>query len=197
MLNPDLVHQLAQYLAGEFDNYEQAIADPVWYVQLRVWHRPLPQRLQGKIALFAEQANLLKLNLPYRQRVFTLAWQEGLGIQVQYYAFKQPESFWGAGVNPDLLIGLSTADLELLPGCHLQVRREGERYIAQPHPDAKCCFLYKGQTRQVVLGFEVTADQFWSYDRGVDPESGQGLWGALMGPYHLQKRHSYAEAIPA
>lgn len=196
MSNPSPVHQLAQYLAGEFDNYEQAIADPVWYVQLRVWHRLLPQRLHGEIALFAEQANLLKLDLPYRQRVFTLSWREDLGIQVQYYACKQPESFWGAGVNPDLLKGLTEADLDPLPGCQLQVRQEGERYIAQPHPEAKCCFLYQGQTRQVVLGFEVTADQFWSHDRGVDPETGQGLWGALMGPYRHQKRQSYAEAIP-
>jgi hypothetical protein len=42
-----------------------------------------------------------------------------------------------------------------------------------------------------VLGFEASETQFLSYDRGVDPETGQSLWGAMMGPYRHRKRCSY------
>ncbi len=33
-LSPELI-TLANYLAGEFDNREQALAEPAWYVNLR------------------------------------------------------------------------------------------------------------------------------------------------------------------
>ncbi|MDY7021511.1 MAG: CpcT/CpeT family chromophore lyase, partial [Cyanobacteriota bacterium] len=39
--SPELI-ALARYLAGEFDNIAQASAEPVWYVPLYLWHRPLP-----------------------------------------------------------------------------------------------------------------------------------------------------------
>jgi hypothetical protein len=38
--SPELT-ALAEYLAGEFDNSSQAIADPAWYVHLRMWQRPV------------------------------------------------------------------------------------------------------------------------------------------------------------
>ncbi|WP_342749105.1 CpcT/CpeT family chromophore lyase [Tychonema bourrellyi] len=63
--SPELI-ALAQYMAGDFDNSEQALAEPVWYVHLRFWQRPLPVSLfsEPSIALFAEQANILELDKP-------------------------------------------------------------------------------------------------------------------------------------
>jgi len=60
---------LAQYLTGEFDNREQAIAEPVWYAHLKLWHCPVPLFTKDSITLFAEQANVLTLDQPYRQRL--------------------------------------------------------------------------------------------------------------------------------
>ena len=53
-ISPELI-ALAQYMAGEFDNREQALAEPTWYVHLRMWQRPLPVPLfsEPSIALFA------------------------------------------------------------------------------------------------------------------------------------------------
>ncbi|HEY9302185.1 MAG TPA: CpcT/CpeT family chromophore lyase, partial [Phormidium sp.] len=72
-ISPELI-ALAQYMAGEFDNREQALADPTWYVHLRLWQRPLPIPLfsEPSIALFAEQANILELDKPYRPRIVQL-----------------------------------------------------------------------------------------------------------------------------
>lgn len=193
----DPIATLAQWLAGEFDNQAQAFEQPIWFVHLRLWHRPLPFKLNGNLALFAEQANALYLNNPYRQRVVELQpIANSAQIRAQYYALQKPDRFRGAGANLQLLKSLSVNDLELLPGCVLTVTQQGEQFRAEPEPGARCCFQYEGQTRQVVLGFEVSAEQFWSYDRGVDPETGQSLWGATMGAYAYHKRSSFAHELP-
>ena len=182
---------LAQLMAGEFDNQPQAMEQPTWFVHLRLWYRPLPMRIEGNLALFAEQANALMRDRPYRQRIAVLSESLGL-LRVQYWAFKQPEKFLGGGANPSLLEVLSLDDLETLPGCGLQVMEQAGKFKAEPEPGAKCYFQYDGATRQVILGFDVSPGRFWSYDRGVDPETGKGLWGALMGAYEFQKCEDFA-----
>ncbi len=195
MFDPKL---LAQWLAGEFDNQAQAQEQPVWFVPLRLWHRPLPFRINGDLALFCEQANTLNLDAPYRQRVVILQSLPDRSIgKATYRAFKQPDRVRGAGANPQLLATLTIDDLEELPGCELTIASFDDRFKAEPEPDAKCYFQYNGQTRQVILGFEATADRFWSFDRGVEPETGKLLWGALMGAYEFHKRHSFAADLPA
>ena len=195
-ISPTLI-LLAQYLAGEFENRAQALDQPIWFVNLRLWHRPLPQRLQGNLALFAEQANTLQLNRPYRQRIIVLKETENPQLfQAQYLALKQPEKFLGAGAKPEKLQELSLEDLELLPGCILTIKQQDTTFTAQPEPGAKCCFQYQGQTRQVILGFEARAEKFLSYDRGVDLETGQALWGALMGAYEFNKTQDFAQELP-
>ncbi|MBW4468118.1 MAG: chromophore lyase CpcT/CpeT [Pegethrix bostrychoides GSE-TBD4-15B] len=194
-MSPNLV-LLAQWLAGEFDNYPQAYDQPAWFVSLRLWHRPLPIRINGDLAIFCEQANSVYLDAPYRQRVLILrlsaAWP---AAQIEYRAFRQPERFKGAGANPSLLQDLTPDDLEALPGCQLNLTQQGERVQAEPPLNAKCCFQYSGETRQVILGFEASPTQFWSHDRGVDP-NGNLLWGAIMGAYEFQKRQDFAAELP-
>jgi hypothetical protein len=190
-------HQLAEWLVGEFDNQVQSRADPTWYVPLRLWHRPLPHCIQGKVAIFAEQSNFLALDRPYRQRILVLEPTDTDQCAVQYWAFKDPGRFQGAGANPDLLLEALEPQLDLLPGCWLNVTFTGDRFRAAPRPDDRCCFTYEEKLRQVILGFEVSTTEFWSYDRGVDPETGQSLWGAMMGPYRHQKRLAYTLPTPA
>lgn len=195
---------LAEWLAGEFNNQAQAQDQPVWFVHLRLWHRPLPFTIDGHVALFCEQANVLNLDKPYRQRVVILkpsvnsqpnSQSNSQQWQAEYRAFKQPDRIVGAGANPDLLRQIRLDDLEILPGCRLTISYQPDRFKAEPPPDAKCCFQYNGQTRQVILGFEASPNQFFSYDRGVEPETGKLLWGAMMGAYQFQKQRSFAAEL--
>jgi len=180
---------LGRWLNGEFENPDQALAQPTWFVRLRLWQRSLPQGLGGQLAFFAEQANTLYLDRPYRQRVFTLAPAPNAeAIAVQYYACKEPERWSGAGARPERLAELGLADLERLPGCELLARWQGDDCIAaQPPAGCQCFFEYQNQRRQVVLGFEARRDRVLSFDRGVDPATGRALWGALMGPYEFTR----------
>lgn len=186
-----MIQTLAQWMVGEFNNRKQAIDDPVWYVHLKLWHRPVSCHI-GDQCIFAEQANVLQMDQPYRQRLLVLTQETEQRIRGQYWAFKNPQKYKAAGVQPDLLESVTAQDLIELPGCKLDIEFNENQYIAQPNPNLKCCFDYAGKTRQVVIGFEVQSHRFTSYDRGVDPETGQSLWGALMGPYQFDKDKDYA-----
>ncbi len=196
--SPKLI-ALAQYLAGEFDNREQALAEPVWYVHLRLWQRPVPIFTEDSFTLFAEQANIVNLDQPYRPRLMRL--QENCELdaplQVQYYMPKDPAALRGASQDPALLKSLTSEQFELLPGCLLIVTEEqlaGNRYqfAAALQPDARCCFTYRGNTQQVSLGFEATQEEFLSYDKGIDSTTGTASWGAILGPFRFRKRQNFA-----
>lgn len=202
--SPELV-ALARYLAGEFDNQAQAFAEPAWYVHLRLWQRPVPANLfsEDSITLFAEQANFMTLDRPYRQRVLQLQ-SVGSGsqtqLQVRYYMLKDPAAFRGACRNRDLLSRLTPAELEFLPGCTLTVTQQplaagAYHFKAFLPADARCCFTYQGETRQVSLGFEATPTQLLTYDKGIDPVTGQALWGAILGPFDFTKSQDFSDEL--
>ena len=195
--SPNLI-TLANYLAGEFDNREQAIADPAWYVHLCLWQKPVPLFTEDSITLFAEQANVLKLDQPYRPRLMRLQERQDVNaLQVQYYMPKDLAAVSGAGANPDLLKTFTSDRFELLPGCLLlvseqQLNANSYHFAAVLPSEARCCFTYAGNTIQVALGFEATQEEFLSYDKGVDPTTGAAKWGAIVGPYRFRKRQSVA-----
>jgi CpeT/CpcT family (DUF1001) len=194
--SPQLI-ALGEYLAGEFDNREQAIEEPVWYVHLRMWQRPVNLFTEDSITLFAEQANVINLDKPYRQRIMRLRQgRNDTSLEVQYYMPQDPDALRGAGNNPAILNTLTPEKLDLLPGCILTVTQETlacDRYkfTATSQSEARCSFTYLGNSIYVSLGFETTATEFHSYDKGIDPTTGKATWGAIMGPYRYTKRNQY------
>jgi hypothetical protein len=202
-LTPELL-TLGRYLAGEFENREQAIAFPAWYVHLRLWQRPLRSPLfsQSSLTFFAEQANIVQLDQPYRPRIMQIRQQpqkpgDRCQFEVQYYMLKDPAQFRGAGRQPERLGQLTQAQIERLPGCTLTVSKQplgngAYRFLASLPPQARCCFTYQGETRQVYLRFEASPTEFLSYDKGIDPNTGKALWGAVLGPFRFTKRQDFA-----
>lgn len=195
--SPQLVN-LGNYLAGEFDNREQALGEPIWFVHLRLWQRPVGLFSDDSITLFAEQANIVNLDRPYRQRILRLmpAPDSETGLYVQYYMPKNPSALVGAGRHPELLKTLTPQQLELLPGCVLSVSQKtvapnSYQFTASPLPDTCCTFSYLGNTVQVSLGFAVTETELHTYDKGIDQETGNATWGAIVGPYRYTKREQY------
>ena len=183
--------QLASLMAGEFSNREQSLDQPIWFVNLVWWQRPIPFNVLGSIAIFAEQANALILDRPYRQRILQFVESDGK-IQVKYWGFKDANAWSGAGKDSDRLNQITINDIEPLAGCLLDVTFANGCYKAEMPKDAKCCFQYMDESRQVILGFEVTAQEFWSGDRGVNPETGTATWGAIMDFYKFKKIQDFS-----
>ncbi|MGD1910385.1 MAG: chromophore lyase CpcT/CpeT [Rivularia sp. (in: cyanobacteria)] len=193
---PDL-STIAEHLAGEFENKDQAIAEPAWYVNLRMWQIPVSLFQEDSLTLFAEQANVLQIEQSYRQRIMRLtSASDNASFKVQYYRFKDPTIWRGAGRNHTLLNALTPEKLDVLPGCVLRVDVETlaqnqYKFIAKPIPDSRCTFDYAGNTIEVSLGFEATQKEFFSYDKGIDSATGKATWGAILGPYRYTKLQQY------
>ena len=199
-LSPQLI-ALGQYLAGEFDNQKQALAEPAWYVHLRLWKRPVPLFATDSITLFAEQASVINLEQPYRPRIFRL--KESVTnpqqLKVEFYMFKDISTVKGAGCNPELLKTITTEQIEFLPNCSLNIKVEqlttGYCFETIANEDCPCTFTYQNNTYQVSLGFRVTEQELQTYDRGIDPQTGKAIWGALMGPYCFTKLQDFSGEI--
>ena len=74
------------------------------------------------IFIFIQQA-LVNIDRVYRQRVMRISQAKDSqeSFFVQHYMLKSPSSLCGAGRNPTLFDSLITEQLELLPGCILNV----------------------------------------------------------------------------
>lgn len=189
MVRSARLEQLANLLCGEFSNQTQALDSPAWFVNLRLWQKRTPLFSDDSITLFLEQAPALKLDQPYRQRLLRL-FEKQDQLYGQYYQFKDFGTWKGAGAQTDRLEALSLDDVDDLPGCRVGIADDGaQSFKAQLVPGGKCEFEYAGQMRQVIVGFDVAATatgvELKTYDKGIDPETGKGLWGALMGPYEF------------
>ncbi|NJN31398.1 MAG: hypothetical protein HC824_13970 [Synechococcales cyanobacterium RM1_1_8] len=204
------VQQLATLLAGEFCNQTQALENPAWFVALRLWQRQVPlagtdlfgPEGAGSVALFLEQASLLRLDQPYRQRLLRLYESEG-AIYGQYYQFKEFAAWRGAGAEPGRLQQLQASDLVSLAGCRVAIACSSSPATSPPSSPlqvhyratlvagGRCEFEYDGKLRRVIVGFELeqtgAISTLKTDDKGIDPDTGQGLWGALMGPYEFVK----------
>jgi hypothetical protein len=192
---------LASYMAGEFDNQAQAIADPAWYVHLRLWQRPVPLFTEDSITLFAEQANIVNLEKAYRPRIIRLRQgSDNSSLEAQYYMFTDPAQVQGAGRDREKLKTLTTDQIEFLPGCTLKITEnslanQSYHFQASLPPSSRCCFTYGGETYQVSLGFEATPEEFLTYDKGIDPQTGKAIWGALLGPFRFTKRQDFSTEL--
>ncbi len=207
---------LATYLSGEFENREQAAAEPAWYVHLRLWQRPVPSLCNGETyTFFLEQASVAAGTPPYRQRILQITSASSQSdssqsdsspenqLRGQYFGLANPLQFQGAGMRPALLNSLSAKGLVSLPN-------SGAKILYQPgrSPDSYqfqsalkdgqyCSFEYDNQRRYVYLGFEIGPQagdriELKVYDKGIDPDTGRGLWGALMGPFNMVKQANFS-----
>lgn len=198
--SPEL-HRLARHLAGEFDNRDQALADPAWYVRVRLWQRPVPDFGGDGIALYLEQISVIQGDRPYRPRLVCLrdSGDADAPLRADYYKLKRPETVLGAGRDRARLAALTPDTVERLPGCSLQISiaPAGDRFRAWPAPGDRCRFSVEGRTVEIALGFEAMAGEFWSYDKGIDPDTGRATWGALAGPFRFRRTADFADELPA
>ncbi len=197
-----LLNQLATHLAGEFDNRQQSLADPTWYLHLRLWHRPLPRALFGEgYAFFIEQISVNSGNPPYRQRILHLTDRDNQ-IWGQYYALPDPVALSGAATEPDRLASLTRESLIALPTCGVAIEYlpASQIFSARLPGDSLCSFTANGGTTYVQLRFDLGPMSptpgsplvLHLNDRGVDPETGKTTWGPLMGPFQLVKQRAFS-----
>jgi hypothetical protein len=187
---------LARWMAADFSNQEQAFANPPLFAHIRVCMRPLPKSLLEGTSLFLEQAYDFMLNQPYRLRILKLSVVDGQ-IELENYKVKEEEKFFGASRNPEKLKHLTADLIEKLPGCDMTVEWTGHSFKGQIKPGKACIVERKGKITYLDNTFEIDEEEFFSYDRGRDPETDELIWGSIAGPFHFKRWQSFAEEISA
>lgn len=194
--------KLAHCLAGTFSNQQQALNNPTWFVHLKVWQYPV-MVFGNHLGLFIEQVSVASGQSPYRQRLVELR-EDTNRLWLQYYGLKAPQTFCGAATAPERLAQLTRQDLVDLPDCQLWVTTHvtpsgAAMFKAEMQPGQLCSFEYQGARRFVSLGFELQPSAndrgqtlLLSQDKGVDPSTGQVLWGPRMGPFELWKQEDFS-----
>jgi hypothetical protein len=178
---------MARWLAGDFSNQEQAWENPPFFASIRVAYRPLPTAVLGGIGFYVEQAYSGHLEEPYRQAVVELT-QVGDGIVIRNYRPLQPQRWRGcARGRAEQLSQLSAADLAYLPGCDVQVKRQGSLFVGVTEPGCRCCVVRNGQTTYLQTTLHLSENEFCSHDRGMDPVTHRQVWGAVAGPFRFRK----------
>jgi hypothetical protein len=198
---------LARSLAGEFDNKPQSLADPAWFLHLRVWNRPLPPHLFAEgYGFFIEQINVATGKSPYRQRVLHI-FAQGERLKGQYYALRDPQAWAGSALAPEQLRQLQQQDLMDLPTCALNITFDPVSSLFRGRlPDETLCSItINGQTSYIYLAFDIGGPssppaeslvpspvQLTVYDHGVDSATGATTWGPKMGPFQLLKTQDFS-----
>ncbi|MFN9061852.1 MAG: chromophore lyase CpcT/CpeT, partial [Pseudanabaena sp.] len=161
--NPSDVYTLAQWLAGDHSNWEQAIDNPPFFAHIRVGIRALPNPITDDgVWLFLEQAYDYELNHPYRTAVLHLVFQNDR-IEMINYRLKNAETFFGASRDLDRLKVLDIDAIEQLQGCTQWVdRTDQQTFKGAVEPGKKCCINRKGVDTYLAIEFEVTENTYSS-----------------------------------
>jgi hypothetical protein len=194
--NPSDVYTLAQWLAGDHSNWEQAIDNPPFFAHIRVGIRALPNPITDDgVWLFLEQAYDYELNHPYRTAVLHLIFQNDR-IEMINYRLKNAETFFGASRDRDRLKILDIVAIEQLQGCTQWVdRADHQTFKGAVEPGKKCCINRKGVDTYLSIEFEVTENTYSSLDRGYDLVTDERVWGSIAGAFQFVKKTSFSNEI--
>jgi hypothetical protein len=187
--------QFVRYLAGHFNNLQQAIDDPVWFANIHVYHCPLPWSVFDGLGIYVEQAYDVYRDLPYRQGAYRV-FENDEGMWIQNYALKTLDPFRGAGNDPERVGRMTADDLVELTGCLTKVVAHEGSFQGKSVPNKACRVVRKGLDSYLSVEFTLTSTEFRSLDRGLDPETDRVLWGSCWGPFQFAKVETFADFVP-
>ncbi len=192
---PSLLMNLAKVMAGDFSNQQQAFANPKDYAHIRVFFRPLPWEFFSGIGFYSEQVYDYDLWTPYRQGIHRLV-DKGDHIYIENYSLQDPMLYAGAGHNKGIIETISPTSIERRHNCSMVFKQDGEMFRGGVEPGNKCLIHRKGVETYLVSDVEITETTWMSWDRGMDLNTGEQIWGSAKGPLKFEKRVSFASELP-
>jgi CpeT protein len=191
----DLI-QLAQWMAGDFSNRQQAIDTPREFAHIHVLFRPLPASFfGGAIGMYSEQVYDYDLWTPYRQGVHRFGLRDGT-IFVENFGLIEPMLYAGSGRERSILETLTPEAIQPRCGCGMVFRREGDRFIGQVEPGKKCLIPKEGQITYLISEVEITQATWQSRDRGFAVDTDAQVWGSEAGQFQFEKIQDFAAELP-
>lgn len=189
-----LLINLARVMAGDFSNAKQSQADPKNYAHIRVFFRPLPWEFFGAIGFYSEQTYDYDLWTPYRQGIHRLV-DRGDCIYIENYSLQDSMIYAGAGHNRDILKTISPESITRRHNCSMVFHQEGKLFRGAVE-GSKCLINRNGIETYLISEVEITDNTWIGWDRGMNVETGEQVWGSAIGPLKFEKRLSFADELP-
>ncbi|AGY57813.1 chromophore lyase CpcT/CpeT [Gloeobacter kilaueensis] len=172
------------WLVGTYTSREQAMAQPVWFIPVRLWYVAVDGLFDEGIGFFTEQANEHDPDRIYRSRVLQLLEEP---LRFENYRLIDQDRWLGAATDPEHLARLRRSDCEPLPGCAIYLERQGDAFRGRMKPGG-ACRLRSADTSYIEIELELREGVFLTLDRGFDSATGEQTWGSLGGPYRYIKQ---------
>jgi CpeT protein len=185
---------LAQWMAGDFSNHNQAAAEPQHYAHIRIFFRPLPFEFFNAIGFYSEQVYDYDLWSPYRQGVHKLV-DRGADTYIENYSLKDAMLYAGAAREPEILKTITHDCLERRCNCSMIFRREGELFRGQVEPGNQCFIERNGAKTYLISDVEIGENTWVSLDKGMDINTHEKLWGSAFGMLRFEKVANFADEI--
>jgi CpeT protein len=185
---------LAQWMAGDFSNRQQSIAEPQHYAHIRIFFRPLPFEFFNAIGFYSEQVYDYDLWSPYRQGVHRLV-DRGEDAYIENYSLKDAMLYAGAAREPAILNTITHDCLERRCNCSMIFSVDGEMFRGRVEPGNKCLIERNGVMTYLISDVEITETTWVSLDKGMDINTHEKLWGSAFGMLKFEKVTSFADEI--
>jgi CpeT protein len=194
MAASDLLLTLAHWIAGDFSNQQQAFEDAKNYAHIHVFFRPLPWNFFEGIGFYSEQAYDYDLWRPYRQGVHRFI-DRGEDIYIENYSLQNPMFYAGAGRELSILHSIKPEKIDRRYNCSMVFHREGNLFRGRV--EGNSCFIEKyGKKTYLVSDVELTENTFVSFDRGLDVDTEEQVWGSTAGALKFAKIQNFAAEVP-
>ncbi|MEY3825196.1 MAG: hypothetical protein RLZZ148_8 [Cyanobacteriota bacterium] len=185
---------LAQWMAGDFSNYQQSFQNPQQFAHIRIFFRPLPWEFFQAIGFYSEQVYDHDLWTPYRQGVHRLV-DQGNQIYIENYSLSDPIRYAGAARELSILKTIKPDALQRRYHCSMIFQREGELFRGAVEPGNQCLIQKRDCLTYLVSHVEITETTWTSLDVGMDVNTNQQIWGSSFGALQFEKRQSFAEEL--
>ena len=185
---------LAQWMAGDFSNHNQAAAEPQHYAHIRIFFRPLPFEFFNAIGFYSEQVYDYDLWSPYRQGVHKLV-DRGADTYIENYSLKDAILYAGAAREPEILKTITHDCLERRCNCSMIFHRDGELFRGQVEPGNQCFVERNGAQTYLISDVEIGENTWVSLDKGMDINTHEKLWGSAFGMLRFEKVANFADEI--
>ncbi len=194
----DSVFEFAKAIAGIYDNYEQAQANPKDFARINIVFRPLPWNIFSGPGFYSEQHYDYAPWDPYRQGIHRLITHQTLDDTciMENFSFSNPDRLAGAGRNPELLKSIKTESLKPRCGCNMYFKKIADgHYVGSVEPGKKCIVPKDGILTYLVSEVEINQENWISRDRGYNKDNDQQCWGSEHGHLRFKKVKEIGQII--
>jgi len=194
---PD-VALLAQWLTGEFDNFQQYYEAkdtkaPVLYDRVHTVITPLSAPALGATVLLARESAVNAPDRVARLHVYSLAAGPAATIEMRLYVFDEPDALVAALTGPGAPVALPLDHVKAVPGCEVTWRRDGMAFAGTMKPGAcQIAWPPAGARGTRETTYRVTADELWFSERATDAAATAAVGGRGDGlPFTLKRARQF------